>query len=425
MQLPLSRVNWTLAVNFLITVVLAVLAVVFLHEGDKNTAGMIVGGILLLWRHPGIEGPPPAAPSSAAPLLLLLLSSCDSRLHVGVVAWPAQPPEPRTEPLGTYTDALVLTPQSSITCPTGQICLFGHSGTGLPRWVDASGNSLVQPADALVLHKAGTETVTGTKTFSAGPVLGAGATASGSTAIDLSGSTGAFKTPTGAVTVGPGAVTVSGNATFGGTVGGSGITALFASPPAIGGTARAAGNFSTLSVTTPLPQSSGGTGRQTCAANTVFAGPTSGGAAAPDCRALAAADFAGSGSVAAIISAQATTAIGVGLSAYLVAPGVGAPSTTAVPLVTLPINAVARDLRCSADTLPGGMETVTCTLWKRIGGSGALSSTSLTCAIDSSGLCSDTTNAPAVTAGSNLYLKCAQSAASIAAGINCGFSVVQ
>lgn len=44
--------------------------------------------------------------------------------------------------------------------------------------------------------------------------LNGGATASGATAIDLSGSTGAFKTPTGAVTVGPGAVTISGATTF-------------------------------------------------------------------------------------------------------------------------------------------------------------------------------------------------------------------
>lgn len=59
--------------------------------------------------------------------------------------------------------------------------------------------------------KATTDTLTN-KTLTA-PVI-AGATSSGSTAFDLSGSTGTFLTSTGAVTVGPGAVSVTGNVTM-------------------------------------------------------------------------------------------------------------------------------------------------------------------------------------------------------------------
>lgn len=46
-----------------------------------------------------------------------------------------------------------------------------------------------------------TATLTGIATFNAAPVFAAGATASGAVAFDLSGSTGAFKTPTGAGTL--------------------------------------------------------------------------------------------------------------------------------------------------------------------------------------------------------------------------------
>lgn len=57
-------------------------------------------------------------------------------------------------------------------------------------------------------------------------------------------------TPIGGVTPAAGTfttLTLSGAASFAGSVSGAGITALFASPPAIGGTAPAAGAFTTLS----------------------------------------------------------------------------------------------------------------------------------------------------------------------------------
>lgn len=46
------------------------------------------------------------------------------------------------------------------------------------------------------------------------PVIAGGLTASGSGANDFSGSTGTFKTSTGAVTIGPGAISVSGTVTM-------------------------------------------------------------------------------------------------------------------------------------------------------------------------------------------------------------------
>lgn len=52
------------------------------------------------------------------------------------------------------------------------------------------------------------QTISAVKTFSAAPVFGAGLTASGAVANDFSGGTGAFKTSTGAVTIGGGAAAI-------------------------------------------------------------------------------------------------------------------------------------------------------------------------------------------------------------------------
>lgn len=65
----------------------------------------------------------------------------------------------------------------------------------------------------------------GSMTISATPTFAAGALASGSTAFDLSGSSAAFKTTTGAVTIGGGAVGITGQATFSGGILASGSNA--------------------------------------------------------------------------------------------------------------------------------------------------------------------------------------------------------
>src|SRR5579885_276158 len=78
------------------------------------------------------------------------------------------------------------------------------------------GSGITTDAGNLAISSAGGTTTLGDAavSFSGTPTFAAGMLASGATASDLSGSSGAFKTPTGAVTVGPGAVTVSGAATF-------------------------------------------------------------------------------------------------------------------------------------------------------------------------------------------------------------------
>lgn len=88
------------------------------------------------------------------------------------------------------------------------------SGTGALCSVDATQTLSNKTLSAPVLSgtATGTYTLGGTPTITA-PVIN-GATSSGSTNIDLSGNSGAFKTTTGAVTVGPGAVTVSGDVTL-------------------------------------------------------------------------------------------------------------------------------------------------------------------------------------------------------------------
>lgn len=131
----------------------------------------------------------------------------------------------------------------------------------------------------------------------------------------------------------------------------------------------------------------------------------------------------GSVGAGADVSGQAATAITAGTAAYLVAPGIAAGSATAVPLLTLPHAGTVRNLYCSADTLPGGGESLACVVWRRVGGSGSLSTTGLGCTIGGTGKCSDTSTTQAQAAGTNLYILCTQSAASAAAGVNCGFQV--
>lgn len=154
---------------------------------------------------------------------------------------------------GTATDQITMKPQASPSCTSGRACIYGKSGTNRVYIVDSAGlelqsnaarsfrtsadcSALSSPAngdvcydttltafrlysagwtsapanDSLLVHKAGSETITGAKTFSAAPVFAAGLTASGASANDFSGGSGTFKTSTGAVTIGPGAVTISG-----------------------------------------------------------------------------------------------------------------------------------------------------------------------------------------------------------------------
>lgn len=154
---------------------------------------------------------------------------------------------------GTTTDQITMKPQASPTCTSGRACIYAKSGTDRVYVTDSAGlelqsnaarsfrtsadcTALSSPAngdvcyssglgtfqfyaagwtsapanDSLLVHKAGSETITGVKNFAAAPVFAAGLTASGAVPNDFSGSTGPFKTSTGAATIGPGTISLTG-----------------------------------------------------------------------------------------------------------------------------------------------------------------------------------------------------------------------
>ena len=99
-----------------------------------------------------------------------------------------------------------------------------HGAAGAPTW---SAVTLTTDVTGLLpVANGGTATATPGITFGATPVLTGGVTASGSTAFDLSGSSGAFKTSTGAATIGPGAVSVTGNTTIAVAAASSGVPTM-------------------------------------------------------------------------------------------------------------------------------------------------------------------------------------------------------
>jgi len=126
-----------------------------------------------------------------------------------------------------------------------------------------------------------------------------------------------------------------------------------------------------------------------------------------------------------IVTGGAATAIAAGATGYLVSPGIAASSATLARLAMLTRAGTVQKLYCVADTLPGGGETETCAVKRQVGGSGALSATTVTCTIDGTGLCNDTAHSQANVAGTALVIECVQSAGSVAAGVTCSFEVAQ
>jgi hypothetical protein len=238
--------------NLIVTcfAIAAAVACAFLNQKEVALALVtFVGG---LWIHSGRE--------RAAILLLVGLGlGCDRSAgpdasgYLVELGLRAAAPARALPALGTLTDRVELKPHAAPSCTAGNACLYALNTDGLLYTKDAnelilklhaaqqfrtssncaglaspvngdvcydtsipafrfysSGWTTVPLNDALLVHLAGTETITGAKTFSAAPVLAAGLTASGATSNDLSGSTGTFKTSTGAVTIGPGTVTISG-----------------------------------------------------------------------------------------------------------------------------------------------------------------------------------------------------------------------
>lgn len=308
------------------------------------------------------------------------------------------------------TDTLILNPLGSApSCPSGSACLYALSADSQVYQVDAAGlvlkshaaksfrtaancSALASPQngdvcfdtsipafrfyssgwstattnDSLVVHKAGTETVTGAKTFTTSVTLSAGATLG----ANLAG--GGFK--------GTG---------FGqGTSVGELLTAgrqVLASAPLTGGGALTGDLTLGLSISSPLQVAGGSL------------------------------SLASGSLVYAHLSAGAAGALGAA-TVYLVPPG-GAPSATELRLAKATRAASARSLYCELGTAPGGADTVVFTL------RAAAADTALTCTITGAATsCSDTLHLPSVTVAQSLAVK-AVSSAGTAADALCSFEL--
>lgn len=307
---------------------------------------------------------------------------------------------------GSKTDTLVFNPLGSPpTCPTGLACMYARTSDSQLYDVDAggvvlkthaaksfrtsancaglaspsngdvcydTGSSLFRyysagwtsgPADdSLLVHKAGTETITGAKTFTASVALTGGATLG----ANLAG--GTFK----------------GTGFTCGTGSGQLLTAdrqVLTSAPLGGGGALTADLTLTLTISSPLA---------------VIGGSLS---FSPGGLVLKSWDGGGKGTLGAA-------------TVYLTAPGQAA-SATEVVLGKATRSGSLRNLYCDLGTAPGGADSVVATV--RIAGADS----ALTCSITAAGTsCSDTSNTPAVTAGQRVSIK-AVSSAGTAADLTC------
>lgn len=103
--------------------------------------------------------------------------------------------------------------------------LWHDSVTGYLMWRSPTGSVVIGSATGMPFTSpvisgtiTGTYNIGGTPTFTVAPVFGAGATASGAVAFNLSGSSGAFSAPTGASTFGGSSNAFTNAATFNGGV---------------------------------------------------------------------------------------------------------------------------------------------------------------------------------------------------------------
>lgn len=327
-------------------------------------------------------------------LLLFLLCGCTQ-----VVASPI---------VSSKTDTLILNPLASApSCPSGKACLYSLTSDNQIYDVDAAGlvlkhhaaksirtssncAGLGSPAngdvcfdtsipafrfyssgwstgtvdDSLVVHKAGTETISGAKTFSAAVTLSAGATLG----ANLAGS--GFKGTGFAQGTGSGQLLIADRQ-------------VGTSAPLTGGGALTGDLTLGLSISSPLAVGGGSL------------------------------VISSSGLVYARIDGGGTGALGAA-TVYLTAPGQAA-SATEIPLGKATRAGTARNLYCDLGTAPGGADTVIVTA--RINGADS----AVTCTITGAATtCSDTSNTAAVSAGHRLGLK-AVSSAGTAADLTCSF----
>lgn len=227
---------------------------------------------------------------------------------------------------------------------------------------DAATKNYVDTLDALVVHKAGTETVSGAKTFSS-------------------------------------SVTLTGGATLGANLAGGGFKGTGFAQGTSSGELLHAGR----QVLTTAPLTGGGalTGDLTLGLALSSSLTVAGGSLT----------IATGYSVHARVNGGGTGALGAA-TVYLTSPGQAA-SATERPLSLATRAGNLRNLYCDLGTAPGGADTVIVTA--RIAGADS----ALTCTISAAATsCSDTSNTPAVTAGQRTSIK-AVSSAGTAADITC------
>lgn len=236
------------------------------------------------------------------------------------------------------------------------------------------------------------------KTLTA-PVINGVTSSSGN--FDLSGSGGTTKTTTGAVTIGPGAVGVSGDVTLTTTK-----TLTAGANTLISGDKLQASMLAIGSQATgDLLYASSGTAWARLAVGSTGQVPTvSGGVPA------------WANPVHSVITGGARGTLGA-TTGYLSAPGVAWSTTTEPVLMVATRTATVRNLYCDLGTAPGGADTVVVTVRKNA------ADQTTTCTITGAGTtCNDTSNTFAVAAGNRLTIK-GVSSAGVAADLHCSVEV--
>lgn len=438
--------------NLILTVLLLSLAAWIARGGSEEAlkqAGLIAGSVLLLWRHSGRQRPedggsladalpPPGGP--AVPLFclaFLILGACEVVFGVGKIEHQAARP---VEALATATDALVFTPKSAYSCPSGKACFWASSSdnqlyavdaagvvlkaqaarsfrtstncAGLssplagdvcydttvpaPRWYNGSAWASL-PSDALVVHLAGSETITGAKTFSAAQTFNGNVTL-GDAAADTVTVKGALRVENAANTF---YASISHTATANRAVtlpDAAGAIVLDSATQTLTnktiGVSQLSGQVAKANGGTGEDNSTGGT------ANTFWARPN-GSTGAASYRAIVAADIPGS-SLTSVYAAQWLAHASGGLTAggtkYLqTSDSAGeAASQKEIYLAALPsASAQVLAFGCVLKTAPGSGESVVFTVQKSTDQGASFSDTTATCTISgTSKTCADTTNHP-------------------------------
>lgn len=392
--------------NICITAALLGLCIFFELRHNREALLMALAALVALWKHSGRRrkgevGSAGGAALGAGLALLVALAGCQADtggltaevgLRVHRPAPAAAAPGPGALAVGT--DALVLTPAASYSCPSGRACVWSSNVDGKLRLVDSAGVTLKQgqasalitssncaglsspaegdvcqdttlhqpqfysgsgwstfPVDSLVVHKAGSETITGAKVFNGGATFGAalamggfritglGAPSAGtdaatktycdsaaSSAVTFSAVNSALAAANADIAVNSQKITglaqgtASGEAlhagrsistTSGQLTGGGDLTANRTLGLATAGTA---GTYAwPSSVTTDAyGRVTAATGTSSVAQNCILAGPAAGGSGALSCRAAVVADSADLSSLYAVVGRTITA--GTGLS---------------------------------------------------------------------------------------------------------------